>query len=190
MVPEWLTAIGINEGEERSLNPSTYSATETLRDGQTVEIRALSPDDRSGLLEAVGRSSEQSLYRRFFVYKRSFTDKEIDYFVNIDFKSHVALVAVLEENGRSIIVGGARYVLTQYGLAEVAFAVDDSHQAKGIGAALMRHLSAIAQDSGVTELVAEILPENGAMLKVFEKCGRKVAIKRDMRAIRVVVQLT
>ena len=51
--------------------PGTYSATERLRDGREVEIRALRPDDRDDLLAAVGRTGTQSLQRRFFVTKRS-----------------------------------------------------------------------------------------------------------------------
>jgi hypothetical protein len=43
---------------------ATYSAVEVLRDKRRVEIRALGPDDRADLLAAVGRTSEQSLYRR------------------------------------------------------------------------------------------------------------------------------
>ena len=77
-----------------------YSAAETLRDGRTVEIRALRPEDRAGLLAAVSRTSDQSLYRRFFGFKRGFTDQEVDFYVNVDFVGHVALVAVLQEDGR------------------------------------------------------------------------------------------
>jgi hypothetical protein len=83
-----------------------YSALETLRDGRMAEIRALRPEDRAGLLAAVGRSSNQSLYRRFFGFKRGFTDQEVDFYVNVDFVSHVALVALLEEDGQPVIVGG------------------------------------------------------------------------------------
>src|SRR5215218_8805101 len=139
-----------------------------------VEVRALRPEDRIGLLAAVGRTSDQSLYRRFFGFKRGFTDQEVDYYVNVDFVSHVALVAVVEENGSPVIVGGARYVVVQPGQAEVAFAVDDAHQGKGIGAALMRHLAAIARDAGLKELIADVLPENTAMLNVFRTSGLEV----------------
>src|SRR4051812_16484958 len=54
---------------------------------------------------AVGRSSAQSLYRRFFGVRRHFTDQEIAFFTKVDFINHVALVAVSEENDRTVIVG-------------------------------------------------------------------------------------
>ena len=73
------------------LKIDTYSVTEALRDGCQVEIRALRPEDRADLLAA--RTSAQSLYRRFFGLKRSFTDQEAAFFINVDFVNHVALVA-------------------------------------------------------------------------------------------------
>ena len=68
---------------------ATYSVLEKLRDGRSVVIRALKPEDRSAMLSAVGRVSAQSLYRRFFGPKRSFTEKEIDFFVNVDFTEQI-----------------------------------------------------------------------------------------------------
>ena len=56
-----------------------YTAAEPLRDGCTAEIRALRSEDRNGMLAAVGRTSQQSLYRRFFTFKRGFTDREVDF---------------------------------------------------------------------------------------------------------------
>ena len=167
-----------------------YSATETLRDGREVEIRALKPEDRAGLLAAVGRTSDQSLYRRFFGFKRGFTDHEVDFYVNVDFVGHVALVAVLQEDGRPVIIGGSRYIVVQPGRAEVAFAVDDAHQGKGIGTALMRHLGAIARNAGLKELVADVLPENTAMLKVLETSGFGIVTRREPDATHVVLQLS
>src|SRR5262245_47468936 len=102
---------------------SQYAAIELLRNGRPIEIRALRPDDRAGLLEAVGHISPQSLYRRFFSPKRSFTEDEVAYFTTVDFVRHVALVAVVDEGGRSAIVGGARYIVVKPASAEMAFAV-------------------------------------------------------------------
>jgi GNAT superfamily N-acetyltransferase len=171
-------------------NPSHYSAVERLRDERTLEIRALLPDDRDGVLAAVEHTSPLSLYRRLFGAKRHFTDKEIAFFLNVDFTSHVALVAVAEEAGARVIVGGARYVVTQPGQAEVAFTVIDQYQGQGIGAALMRHLVGIARKSGLTGLTAEVLPDNAPMLTLFERCGLPVHMRREAGAVHVALQLT
>jgi GNAT superfamily N-acetyltransferase len=101
----------------------------------------------------------------------------------------VALVAVLTDAGRTTIVGGGRYVLVRPGAAEVAFAVVDEFQGQGVGAALMRHITAIARDAGLKELIAEVLPENSAMLKVFEKSGLRCRAQRESGTVHITLQL-
>src|SRR5207248_1777684 len=140
-----------------------YSAVEHLRDGRPIEIRALRPDDRAEMLAAVGRTSTQSLQRRFFVPKKGFSEQELAFFLNVDFENHVALVAQIDEDGPMIVAGG-RYIVVQPGQAEIAFVVVDAYQGQGIGTILMRHLAVLARDAGLNELIAEVLPENTAML--------------------------
>jgi ribosomal protein S18 acetylase RimI-like enzyme len=171
------------------LEASKYSALEMLRNGPQAEIRALRPDDRADLVAAVGRTSSQSLYRRFFAVKNDFTKAEIKFFLNIDFVNHVALVVVVEEDGQPMIVGGGRYIVVQPGKAEVAFAVVDQYQGQGIGAALLRHLAVIARSAKIQELIAEVLPDNTPMLKVFEKGGFGFAAKRESEVVHVTLRL-
>ena len=166
---------------------AAYSIVETLRDGRSVVIRALKPEDRSAMLSAVGRVSAQSLYRRFFGPKRGFSETEVDFFVNVDFVKHVALVAAVDENQKDTVVGAGRYIVTKPGTAEVAFAIVDEYQGKGIGTALLQHLVAIARDGGLERLVAEVLPENAPMLAMFRKCG--FVSKRSGGAVHVVLDL-
>lgn len=171
------------------LEAAKYEVVEALRDGRRFTIRALRPDDRDGLLAAVGRSSPQSLYRRFFSPKRGFTEKEIARFVNVDFVNHVALVAALEEAGRGVIIGGGRYIVVEPGKAEVAFVVVDHYQRQGVGAALMRHLATIARDAGLKELIAEVLADNISMLKVFEQSGLRLDTTREAGLVHVALHL-
>ena len=172
-----------------AIEAAKYSAVEELRNGRRAEIRALRPDDRADLLAAIGRTGAESLFRRFFAPKRGFTEKEIEFFLNIDFIAHVALVAVVEEEGRSMLVGGGRYMVVQPGKAEVAFAIVDQYQGQGIGARLMHHLAAIARIGGVRELIAEVLPDNAPMLKVFAKSGFDLSTKREPGVVHVALQL-
>ncbi len=166
-----------------------YSAIERIRDGRMIEIRALRPDDREDMLAAIGRTSPQSLQRRFFVPKRGFSENELAFFMNIDFDNHVALVAQIDEDGRLSIVGGGRYIVVQHGQAEIAFVVVDAYQGQGIGSALMRHLARLARDAGLKELIAEVLPENTAMLKVFSKFGFRPGSKREPQVRHLTMQL-
>jgi len=99
-------------------------------------------------------------------------------------------VVLANENGPPTIIGGGRYVVDEPGQAEVAFTVVDKHQGQGVGAALLRHLAIIARQAGLRELVAYVLPENRAMLKVFEKSGLKYSAKREAGSLYVKLGLT
>jgi ribosomal protein S18 acetylase RimI-like enzyme len=171
------------------IDPGSYTAMEHLRDGSGIEIRALHKEDRDDMLAAVGRTSGPSLQRRFFGIKRGFSDAEIAFFMNIDFDKHVALVALLSEDGRPSIVGGGRYVLVKDDEAELAFLVIDAYQGQGIGRLLMKHLTAIAKKRGLRALTAEVLPENAAMLRLFKDFGFRTVPQRDFSAVHLVLEL-
>lgn len=171
------------------MDPATYTAIERLRNGASLEVRALRQADRAEMLAAVGRASKETLYRRFFAPKRKFSEREIEYFLNVNFKSHVALAAVLSEGGRELIVGGARYIVSQPGQAEVAFAVDDPHQKLGIATHLIAHLITIARAAELEEFIAEVLPENKPMLKVFERCGLAMTAHSERDAVHLTLAL-
>jgi GNAT superfamily N-acetyltransferase len=167
-----------------------YTALEQLRDGRQIEIRALKPADEEAMLAAIDRTGARSLYRRFFGAKKHFSDREKAFFLNVDFENHVALVAVAQEHARSAIVGGGRYVVVRPGTAELAFAVIDDYQGRGIGAALMRHLTLLARSGGIKELIAEVLPENISMLKVFQKSGLGLQTKHRAGVVDVTLDVT
>jgi L-amino acid N-acyltransferase YncA len=76
-------------------------------------------------------------------------------------------------------------VVDEPGQAEVAFTVVDKYQGRGVGAALLRHLAMIARQAGLRELVAYVLADNRAMLKVFEKSGLKYSTTRESNTINV-----
>lgn len=166
-----------------------YSATERLRDGREVEIRTLRPDDKEEMLTAIGRTGKQSLQRRFFVLKRNFSDKEIAFFMNVDFVNHVALIALAEEDGHKVVIGGGRYIVTEPGKAEIAFVVIDDYQGQGVGTLLMRYLAIAARKAGLKELIAEVLPENAAMRKVFSKFGFQARAGLDPQLVHLVLML-
>jgi GNAT superfamily N-acetyltransferase len=165
-----------------------YSAFETLPDGGRIEIRAQRPQDREGLRAALARTSEESFYHRFFTVKREFSEKEVHYFLDIDFVKHVALVAIADENGRPTIVGGCRYIVMQPGVAEISFTVIDAYQGRGIGSALMRHIAALARKAGLKELVADVLADNAPMLKVFQRSGLLMSKKIDRTTVDVTLR--
>ena len=167
-----------------------YAAEGKMRDGCPFTIRAIKREDEADVMAAVARTSPQSLYRRFFGPKRFFSDKEIAYYMTVDFVNHVCLVTTVEEEGRPAIVGGVRYIVHQPGRAEVSFAVIDDYQAKGIGTVLMQHIAEIAREAGIREFTAEVLPDNVPMLKVFRQSGLPIELKRDTEGTHVTLKLS
>lgn len=157
---------------------TSYSIVEPLRDGRSVTIRAIRPDDKGPLIDALHNVGPESRRLRFFSSKAKFTEGELTQATEVDFVNVVALVAVVEEAGEDRIVGGGRYLRIGAtgggGRAEVAFLVDDAHQGLGIGSRLFRHLVAIARASGIAQLEADVLPANEGMLRLFARSGLPV----------------
>jgi RimJ/RimL family protein N-acetyltransferase len=169
--------------------PSTFFASETLRDGRAILVRAIRPNDRDAMLAAIDRTSAQSLFRRFFGARREFSEKEIHFFLDVNFVDHVAIVAEIDESGKKAIVGGARYIKLNDNEAEVAFAVIDPFQGQGLGTILIRHIAALARTAGLRALVAEVLPENMPMLKVMEKSRLPMTTTRQSGVVHVTLAL-
>jgi GNAT superfamily N-acetyltransferase len=97
----------------------------------------------------------------------------------------VALVAV--EDGA--IVGGGRYIVDEQGRPRWLSSWQIITKGHGIGAALMRHLAAIARQAGLKEMTADVLPDNISMMKVFEKSGLPLRTTRGSGLVRVTLQL-
>src|SRR4051794_37206069 len=154
---------------------STYRAEEILRDGGSIVVRAILADDKARLLEHFSRLSARSVYFRFFNVKKRLSDDELARFTELDFTRNVGLVATLVDDGAEHIIGVGRFnTLGDEGTpwrAEVAFAVADEHQGRGIGTLLLDHLVPSARANGVREFQANVLGENNQMLDVFTKSG-------------------
>ena len=172
---------------------ANYTATEHLRDGRSVTIRAIRPDDKGSLIDALDKVSSQSLYFRLFSGKRKFSDEEMKQLTAVDFVNVVALGAVLEKDRVDQIVGGGRYVRIGASgsrqSAEVAFLIDDAYQGLGIGARIFKHLVQIACESGITRFEAEVLPSNAAMLGLFTRSGLPVERSMTGGSVHVTIQL-
>lgn len=162
---------------KRSTTPaSAYSSEELLRDGSSVLVRSIRPDDKERLREFSQQLSPKSVYFRFFFPKKRLSDRELAYLTELDFVRHVALVATVGRDEEEKIVGVGRYAVPKTEpdpprSAELAFVILDAHQGRGIASRLLANLLVIAHDKGLREFSADVLPDNHAMLKVFEKSG-------------------
>jgi GNAT superfamily N-acetyltransferase len=154
------------------LNPREYAADEILRDGSPIHLRAIRPSDKDLLFQHFSGLSDDSRYTRFFGAKRTLTRDELARFTELDFDNQVGLAATLTENGQERFIGVGRYLrLTDRTRAEVAFAVLDEYQGRGIATLLLEHLRRIANSAGILEFTAEVMASNRHMLDVFRDSG-------------------
>jgi RimJ/RimL family protein N-acetyltransferase len=170
-----------------------YAAVERLGDQRPMTIRAIRPDDKGLVIEVLRGLSADSVYSRLFAPKKEFTADDLKLITEVDFVDVVALVAVLPSEGREQIVGGGRYIRSGSNetgqKAEVAFLVDDAFQGLGIASRVLKHLAIIARESGITHLEAEVLPSNGAMLKVLARSGLSVATTATREFVYALIDL-
>jgi acetyl coenzyme A synthetase (ADP forming)-like protein len=149
--------------------PQDWESDVALRDGTTIRIRPIKPSDGDGLQAMVSRMSRQSVYHRFFQVKTHLEPEEVEAFTNIDYLDHMALVAARGDD----IIGVGRYWRDEASpeLADVAFAVVDAEQGKGIATRLVRYLTAYADKEGITAFRASVLADNHVMIRVFRNAG-------------------
>jgi GNAT superfamily N-acetyltransferase len=170
-----------------------YSHQERLKNGTEVTVRAACPSDGPKIRRAFEGLNRETIYSRFFGYRRDISDKELRHVTDVDFERDVALLVTTGSGKDEVVVGGATYfgVDAQPGVrsAEVAFTVEEDYQGLGIGACLMRHLTGIAREKGVTQLEAYVLARNLPMLKVFKRSGLPLTMRHQGDVVHLVLEL-
>lgn len=142
-----------------------------LRDGSVVHIRQIHADDKESLTHAFERLSPDSRYRRFLGVVKRIGDRELRYLTEVDHVDHEALVATTIDLGELVAV--ARYVREpeDRAAAEVAIAVVDDRQGRGIGTVLLHELVKRANAAGIERFVALCLATNREAIELLEELG-------------------
>jgi len=168
---------------------SQYSQHVVFRHGRSLLIRAIRPDDKQRLLDGFHRLTGESVYCRFFSGKQELSEKELRYFTEIDFEHHVAIVATIMSEDKEEIIAVGRYIETRSKgperAAELAFTVADEYQNLGIGTLLFNQVLAVAQNNGISQLEADVLLENKAMLVIFKHCGFKLKTTKKNSMVHI-----
>lgn len=155
---------------------SAAEALITLRDGASIIVRRVTPGDAPLLAEGFARLSATSRRLRFLTGKHMLTQSELRYFTTIDGHDHEALGAIDPDSGNG--VGIARFVrdLERPDRAEVAVAVADDYQRRGVGTALLTRLAARARAEDVRYFTALIAGENRTMQDILNRLGTPVRV--------------
>jgi acetyl coenzyme A synthetase (ADP forming)-like protein len=156
--------------------PKHREADVALRDGSTVHIRPVHREDEEAILDFLASLSEQSRYFRFFSGAVDLK-RAAAWAVDVDYRSRHGLVATTGEP--PTVQAQATYLRSQPDRAEIAFAVADALQGRGLGTILLGQLAEVAQENGITTFEARVLPENHKMVDVFRESGFPIAMRSE-----------
>ncbi len=146
-----------------------------LKDGTRCHIRPIGHDDPDLLNACFAGLSPASRRLRFFGAKQVLTAADLAYLTAADGRDHLAFAAIaLDRNGRDgEVLGAARCIRSAPGseTAELAMAVVDQAQGKGVGTALLDHLTEAAREQGIRRFHCEVLADNEGMRTLASRLG-------------------
>ncbi len=157
---------------KRGEYPENLETYRTTKSGIKLHFRPVKISDEELLKDFFYSLSDQSMYRRFISTRKDMPHERLQDMVVIDYTKEMVILAVIEQGGKEIVVGVGQYGIQEHQhSAEVAFAVSDDYQYKGIGQELLKYLTQLAKRDGLLGFTAEVLVENKPMLHLFEKMG-------------------
>ena len=152
----------------------------TLKDGTTVSLRPIRPEDEPELSALYARLTPETAYQRFFTVMARLPPSWAHILANVDYERRMAIVAVGPDNE---LIAVARYDLDDAGNeAEIAIVVQDRWQGKGIGTILLAELLGYAEAKGIRRFRADVLTENGRMLDMLARLTQ-VLTRRTERGV-------
>lgn len=151
-----------------------------LEDGTPLILRPIRPEDKALLTGGLARLSAASRQQRFLAPKHRFTLSELRYLTEIDGVDHVAYVA-LRGDAPKELVAVARLVRSKEDptAAEIAVAVGDCFQRRGVGTLLGDLLAMAARDRGIRWLTATMASENVAAHRLFRHVSTQLRERHD-----------
>jgi acyl-CoA synthetase (NDP forming)/GNAT superfamily N-acetyltransferase len=156
-----------------------------LRDGSTLRLEAPAPVDFDDIKAFYDGLSPESRYLRFHGFGRTDTVARADAEA-----SGVDRLALISRHDGRVVAVASYDGLREPGVAEVAFAVADDDQHRGIGMRMLEQLAAIAADRGIHRFDAEVVDRNGPMLGVFEHAGFAVRRLGSFGEVTVSLDIT
>ncbi len=151
--------------------PEELERYRTTRDGLEILLRPAKISDEPLMKDFWYSLSDKSNYRRFIMLRRRLPHEVLQKFVAIDYTREMVILAVIREGEKETVVGVGQYVMDDDHYAEIALAVRDEYQGRGIGTELLGYLILIGKRQGLLGFTADILGENLPVMKLLEKSG-------------------
>jgi GNAT superfamily N-acetyltransferase len=150
-----------------------------LRDGTSVLIRPVAPEDKVRIRRGFRRLSSQSKLRRFGAPVKDLSSSQLRYLTEIDYVDHMAWIALDPEEPDRPALGVARYVRLAEppNVAEAAVVVADTYQGRGLGTILLGMLGVAASTNGITKFRAYVVTDNRPMLEILRDLGGHVELE-------------
>ena len=155
-----------------------------IGNGQRVLIRPVLPQDEALTSAFFSDLPAQARYDRFMAPMRNLPPELIKRFTNVDYASHLALVAEIFNGGSETVVAEARYARgADSSVAEFAVSVAEAWQGRGLAKLLLGKLISRAAGAGVERVVGETLASNDKMLHLARKAGFTAAPSKEARGV-------
>jgi acetyltransferase len=152
--------------------PKKYETLWKLRDGRTVVLRPIKPEDEPLWLEMFQKFSEQSIRYRFFHIIRDTPHEMRVRYCNIDYDREIAIVAELTENGQRRILGVVRVPIEpDKKTGEIAVIVADPWQGLGLGSKMVDYMIEICKDKNLETIYGFMLSDNQPAISLMKKMG-------------------
>jgi acetyltransferase len=155
-----------------------------MPDGTDITIRPIRPEDAALVKKFVHDLSDESKYFRFMNSVQELTEEMLARLTQLDYSREMALIAVVEEIGKEVELGVARYAINPDGnTCEFALVIADNIAGKGLGQKLMVTLMDAARSHGLSIIEGEVLNNNHRMLKLMTRLGFTLKSSEDDPAV-------
>jgi RimJ/RimL family protein N-acetyltransferase len=144
---------------------SEYGWVDELTDNTPVLVRLARPEDTAAVEALHKRSSEKSIYQRYFTPKNSWREENLRRVSG----GHRGITLVVTDRDNRLMALANIFPLSATDLhtGEIAYLVEDQFQGQGIGNILLEHSQDLATRLGFTKLVAYVLNDNAIMRKML-----------------------
>ncbi|MBN2466668.1 MAG: GNAT family N-acetyltransferase [Deltaproteobacteria bacterium] len=157
---------------KRGEYPEALEIYRTTYKGIEIFLRPVKISDEPLMKDFFYDLSERSLHYRFMSERKDMPHERLQDFVVVDYSKETTILAFLKQDKKEELLGvGQYYINESTHTAEVAFAVKDEHQGKGVGQELLHYLTFLAKKQGLVGFTAEVMVDNQKMLHVFQKMG-------------------
>ncbi|MFH1418475.1 MAG: GNAT family N-acetyltransferase [Planctomycetota bacterium] len=156
-----------------------------------VFMRPLKLTDEPLLRNLFYKLSDESIHYRFFHMIKAMPHEKLQEFLRVDYDADMTLVVLTNSGEDAEMIGIAHYSKEpRTNFADAAFLVQDDWQGKGIGTVLMNTLVDAALARGIAGFTADVLQDNGGMLRIFHRCGYPVESELEMGAYSLRIPFT